>query len=267
MHYPEFDSLCHEVAGKLSELRRLTMETAVLTDNQEALLAELTRLLRLTDAASSQQLHSLLGDTTIPDSDFLAELRAELPRLAEPVSHLPLAFATARLAPSSPGALWAAPSSREEGQHREAAANTYSLRVPLSGQDPTVRFAHCDINGIWWAIDIDNDTARRFDSRADLDIFLTEAWQTERESRILRWPPEEMPAAPPGVSIPEGMLDLTYWDIRPTAPDDLRLRLARDAENNYCLIVTDNEGQTALLFDTEETRAAYLETLAKEAEG
>ena len=37
MHYPEFDALCHEVAGKLSELRRLTMETAVLTDDQEAL--------------------------------------------------------------------------------------------------------------------------------------------------------------------------------------------------------------------------------------
>ena len=44
MHYPEFDVLCHEVAGKLAELRRLTMETVILTDDQEALLAELTRL-------------------------------------------------------------------------------------------------------------------------------------------------------------------------------------------------------------------------------
>ncbi|WP_395139768.1 hypothetical protein, partial [Armatimonas sp.] len=239
MHYPEFDALCHEVAGKLSELRRLTMETVILTDDQEALLAELTRLLRLTDAASSQQIHSLLGDTTTPDSAFLAELRDELPLLASPAVRMAL---SPRFAAISPGSFLtipsspSAPSSREEGLGEMA----FPLRVPLTSHDPAVRFAHCGINGVWWAIAIDNNTALRFDSRADLDAYLAIEWQTERESHILRWPPEEAttPTSPPEVSIPEGMLELTYWDIRPAYPDDFRLLFARDAENKYCLIVT-----------------------------
>ncbi|MBB6050500.1 hypothetical protein [Armatimonas rosea] len=214
MHYPEFDVLCHEVAGKLAELRRLTMETPVLTDEQEALLAELTRLLRLLDAVSSQQIHSLLGDTATPDSAFLTELYEELPLLAKPaerVSHLPRPRPSAT--PSSP----VAPSSREEGQPSE-----------------------------------------------EMPAFLPSEERAPggREVGELGEPGE---MAPTELPVPPGLLNEIYWDIRPVYPNDTRLLYAHDADWRFCLIVTDENGQTALLFDTDEARAAYLDSLVKEA--
>ncbi|WP_395095041.1 hypothetical protein [Armatimonas sp.] len=208
MHYPEFDALCHEVAGKLSELRRLTMETAVLTDDQEALLAELTRLLRLTDAASSQQIHSLLGDTTTPDSAFLAELRDELPLLASPAGSIsPGSFLAT---PSSP----VAPPSQEEGPGEMPASLPNEERVVTR-------------NGG------EMDSGER---------------ATMRE-----------------IPVPSGLLEEIYWDIRPVYPKDNRLLFAHDADWKFCLIVTDETGQTALLFDTDEARAAYLREVYREA--
>ena len=205
MHYPEFDALCHEVAGKLSELRRLTMETVILTDDQEALLAELTRLLRLTDATSSQQIHSLLGDTTTPDSVFLAELRDELPLLAEPA---PSAISPPSHGSGSPLPLPLVPR-WEEGQRSEVRTE-----------------------------------------RGDAASLPGELASPEGKTGELT----EIP-------VPPGLLEEIYWDIRPVYPNDTRLLLAHNADWKICLIVTDNHGQTALLFDTEEDRAAYLETL------
>jgi len=191
MYHPEFDDLCHEVAGKLSELRRLTMETVVLTDDQEALLAEITRLLRLVDAASSQQLHSLLGDTAVEDSAFLAELRDELPRLAVPAERVAISPGSFLATPSSP----TAPSSREElGEMARSGAEMAHIERP----------------------------------------------------------------------VPPGLLEEIYWDIKPVYTGDTRLLFAHDTDWHFCLIVTDETGQTALLFDTDEARAAYLETLTKD---
>ena len=197
MYHPEFDDLCHEVAGKLSELRRLTMETAVLTDDKEALLAEITRLLRLVDAASSQQLHSLLGDTTTSDSDFLAELYEELTVLGEPSERVAISPGSFLATPSSPPA----PSSREEGQPSE-------------------------------------EMARRGGG---------EMAHIERP-------------------VPPGLLEEIYWEIQPVYKGDTRLLLAHDTDWHFCLIVTDETGQTALLFDTDEARAAYLGEVYREAQ-
>jgi hypothetical protein len=192
MYHPEFDDLCHEVAGKLSELRRLTMETVVLTDDQEALLAEITRLLRLVDAASSQQLHSLLGDTAVEDSAFLAELRDELPLLATPAERVAI----------SPDSL-----------------------VPHSADPPLVQ----------GRVDARNEQPGGFEPGGFI----------------------ERP-------VPPGLLEEIYWDIKPVYTGDTRLLFAHDTDWHFCLIVTDETGQTALLFETEEARAAYLETLTKD---
>jgi hypothetical protein len=198
MHYPEFDVLCHEVAGKLAELRRLTMETPVLTDEQETLLAELTRLLRLLDAVSSQQIHSLLGDTATPDSAFLAELYEELPVLAKPAKPL-LPSPLLPPAPSSPKG--------KEGEPERAGA-VEKAPLPLG-------------EGVGGEV-------------------------------------IELP-------VPPGLLNEIYWDIRPVYPNDTRLLYAHDADWRFCLIVTEETGQTALLFDTDEARAAYLGEVCREA--
>ena len=198
MHYPEFDALCHEVAGKLAELRRLTMETAVLTDDQEALLAELTRLLRLLDAVSSQQIHSLLGDTSTPDSAFLTELYEELPLLAAPAERM--------------GHLPALRSSRPEP--------TPASFVPHFA-DPPLNQGRVDTS----------DASSRVGS----------------------------------VPVPPALLEEIYWDIQPVYKGNTRLLLAHDADWHFCLIVTDENGQTALLFDTDEARAAYLGEVYREA--
>jgi hypothetical protein len=65
--------------------------------------------------------------------------------------------------------------------------------------------------------------------------------------------------------VPPGLLEEIYWDIRPVYDGDTRLLYAHDADWRFCLIVTDETGQTALLFDTDEARTAYLDGLAKEA--
>ena len=210
MYHPEFDDLCHEVAGKLSELRRLTMETVVLTDDQEALLAEITRLLRLVDAASSQQLHSLLGDTAVEDSAFLAELRDELPRLATPAKPLlpsPLHPPT----PSSPKG--------KEGEPEGVVREIHPL--PLG-----------------------EGSAERGTS--------------EDGGEVISVGFRERP-------VPRGLLEEIYWDIQPVYKGDTRLLLAHDTDWHFCLIVTDETGQTALLFDTDEARAAYLGEVYREA--
>ena len=211
MHYPEFDVLCHEVAGKLAELRRLTMETVILTDDQEALLAELTRLLRLVDATSSQLLHSLLGDTSVSDSDFLAELREELPLLAIcPPSGFP---------PSPSPSLPITGKGGEKG---------VGLPSPIIGRG-------------WHS-----------EERTEPG----EGNQPGEGNRGGEGKPQERP-------VPPGLLEEIYWEIRPVYEGNTRLLFAHDADWKFCLLVTDETGQTALLFDTDEDRAAYLETLTE----
>ncbi|WP_309712154.1 hypothetical protein [Armatimonas sp.] len=195
MHHPEFDDLCHEVAGKLSELRRLTMETAVFTDDQEALLAEITRLLRLLDATSSQQIHSLLGDTATSDSAFLAEFYEELPLLATPAERVALSPTASEPTPAS--------------------------FVPHSADPPLVQ--------------------GRVDAR------------------------DEQPGGFRELPVPPGLLEEIYWDIQPVYKGDTRLLFAHDTDWHFCLIVTHETGQTALLFDTDEARAAYLGEVYREA--
>ena len=71
--------------------------------------------------------------------------------------------------------------------------------------------------------------------------------------------------APTELPVPLGLLEEIYWDIRPVYPSDTRLLYAHDADWHFCLIVTDETGQTALLFDTDEARAAYLAEVYREA--
>lgn len=75
--------------------------------------------------------------------------------------------------------------------------------------------------------------------------------------------PGEM--APKELPVPPSLLNEIYWDIRPVYDGDTRLLYAHDADWRFCLIVTDETGQTALLFDTDEARAAYLGEVYREA--
>ena len=68
------------------------------------------------------------------------------------------------------------------------------------------------------------------------------------------------------VPVPPALLEEIYWDIQPVYQGNTRLLLAHDADWHFCLIVTDENGQTALLFDTDEARTAYLAIL-EESEG
>jgi hypothetical protein len=57
----EFDSLAHEVEGKLRELRHLVAETVILTDDQEESLGRLVQALQAAQAVSDTLRRSLLG--------------------------------------------------------------------------------------------------------------------------------------------------------------------------------------------------------------
>lgn len=256
MYYPELDALCHEVAGKLSELRRLTMESPVLTEEQESLLAELTRLLRLADATASQQIHSLLGDTAVPDTAFLAELREEYPLLTAPAplvaaGHAPKELATPNLPPET-----VIEDTEGEPVERTTAQGDYPLRWPLTGHAVEQQFVHCDINGAWWLVD--GGAALRFASRRELDGYLAQNGFGPRASDPLAWPPKADSDVPEETLVPDGMLELIYWDIQPIVPGDPSRLLARDAEGSWCLILARADGPHALTFASEEARMNYL---------
>ena len=84
MHAPEFEAISYEFEGKLREVRRLIADSVIVSDEQEQLIACLTRLLRLSDQLGSQLRGELLGRDALPmpTAEFLDELRAELHMLA-----------------------------------------------------------------------------------------------------------------------------------------------------------------------------------------
>lgn len=257
MYFPELDALCHEVSGKLSELRRLTMESPVLTDDQEVLLAELTRLLRLVSAASSQQIYSLLGDTTTSDPEFIQELRQEFSVLAEPAPLLTPGHAPKELATPDLPAETVLADTYGEPLEIVAAHGYYPRRWALEGRDPARQFASCDINGTWWLVN--GEQALRFASRIELDAFLTKTWNSERATVSIAWPPLENAGEPLETMIPDGMLELLYWDVTEVYPGERRLLFARDSEQKWCLIVESPMGQVALSFGSQAERNAYLD--------
>lgn len=62
---PRFDHVAHEIEARLRDLRRLVAEMAILTDSQDALLAELTDALETADhlaAALRRDLLETVGD-------------------------------------------------------------------------------------------------------------------------------------------------------------------------------------------------------------